>query len=110
MLYFFLLLLALGAHYVAAVETVVDLGYTKYRGNQTSSGVSLWAGMRYARNPSRVDGMRFAAPQDPQPQEGIVNATKVCYNQSWIIKWWCNCQKPELTVMFYLVRRHLHRH
>jgi carboxylesterase type B len=71
-----LLLLTLSVQQTVAVDAVVDLGYAKYRGNQSSNGISLWAGMRYARNPSRVDGMRFAAPEDPQPVAGIVNATK----------------------------------
>ncbi|CAI6265465.1 unnamed protein product [Periconia digitata] len=72
---FFFLILALCVGQIVSVETVVDLGYAKYRGN-SSDGVSVWAGMRYARNPSRVDGMRFAAPQDPQPVQGVVNATQ----------------------------------
>ncbi|KAF1962943.1 alpha/beta-hydrolase [Byssothecium circinans] len=67
----------MGVQQVVAVDSVVDLGYAKYRGNQFSTtGISVWAGMRYARNPSRVDGMRFAAPQDPLTVEGIQNATQ----------------------------------
>ncbi|PVI07272.1 alpha/beta-hydrolase [Periconia macrospinosa] len=73
--FFLFPLFALCVQQVISVDTVVDLGYAKYRGN-SSNGISVWAGLRYARNPSRVDGMRFAAPQDPQPVEGIVNATK----------------------------------
>jgi len=71
------LLLALCVQRVAAVGLVVDLGYAKYRGSEQGDGVSRWAGMRYARSASRVDGMRFRAPQDPLPVKGTVNATEV---------------------------------
>ena len=77
---FLFFLFALCVQQAVSVDTVVDLGYAKYSGN-SSGGISVWAGMRYARNPSRVDGMRFAAPQDPQPVEGVVDATKVRYGQ-----------------------------
>jgi hypothetical protein len=70
-------LLTLCVQQVAAVDLVVDLGYAKYRGSDQGDGVSRWAGMRYARSASRVDGMRFAAPQDPLPVKGTVNATEV---------------------------------
>ena len=61
-----------------AVHDVVDLGYAKYRGLDFENGVTRWAGMRYARSTSRLDGLRFTAPQDPLNVEGIVNATEVC--------------------------------
>jgi carboxylesterase type B len=76
-MFYSLLLLALCALQVAAVDLTVDLGYAKYRGSELGKGVSRWAGMRYARSASRVDGMRFMAPQDPLPVKGIVNATQV---------------------------------
>lgn len=76
MLPLLLLLLAL-CQQLVAVDLEVDLGYAKYRGSDIGHGISRWAGMRYARSPSRIDGMRFTAPQDPLPQRGTVNATEV---------------------------------
>ncbi|KAJ4297634.1 hypothetical protein N0V90_005528 [Kalmusia sp. IMI 367209] len=32
--------------------------------------------MRYARSTSRIDGLRFTAPQDPLPVNGVVDATE----------------------------------
>ncbi|KAL1647926.1 hypothetical protein SLS61_007194 [Didymella pomorum] len=49
----------------AAVNVTVDLGYARYRGKDIGNGVVRWAGMRYARSVSRVDGLRFTAPQEP---------------------------------------------
>lgn len=72
-----LVLLAFCVRRILAVPLVVDLGYTKYRGQELGNGISRWLGMRYARSASRVDGMRFAAPQDPLSVNGIVNATDV---------------------------------
>jgi hypothetical protein len=69
--------LALCVQQIAAVDLVVDLGYSKYRGSEVGDGVSRWAGVRYARSASRVDGMRFMAPQDPVEVKGTVNATEV---------------------------------
>jgi hypothetical protein len=64
---------------VFAVDPVVDLGYAKYRGVHNGKDVVRWAGMRYARSVSRVDGMRFSPPQDPVPEPSgqIVNASDV---------------------------------
>lgn len=58
-----------------ASATTVDLGYSKYEGS-TVSGVTQWLGMRFAAPP--VGALRFAAPQDPLPVEGIQQATAVC--------------------------------
>lgn len=58
-----------------ASATTVDLGYTRYEG-ATVSGVTQWLGMRFAAPP--VGALRFAAPQDPLPVEGIQQATEVC--------------------------------
>jgi hypothetical protein len=44
-----LLLLAVFAFQVAAVNITVDLGYAKYRGKDIGSGVYRWAGMRAHR-------------------------------------------------------------
>ncbi|KAF2866219.1 Alpha/Beta hydrolase protein [Massariosphaeria phaeospora] len=71
-----LLLFAVCVQQLLAVDTVVDLGHAQYRGQDQGDGVTSWVGMRYARSVSRIDGMRFAPPQDPLPARGIVNATK----------------------------------
>ncbi|KAF2190580.1 alpha/beta-hydrolase [Zopfia rhizophila CBS 207.26] len=71
-----ILTLALCLQQIAAVDLVVDLGYAKYRGTDRGNGIYRWAGMRYARRVSRLDGMRFAAPQDPLPEKDIINADK----------------------------------
>ncbi|OAL50256.1 triacylglycerol lipase-like protein [Pyrenochaeta sp. DS3sAY3a] len=59
-----------------ALNETVDLGYARYRGKDIGNGVLRWAGMRYARSVSRVDGLRFTAPQDPLDERNIVDATK----------------------------------
>lgn len=69
-----LLLLAFCVRDIAAVDTLVDLGYTKYKGTALPNGVTQWLGMRYASPVSRVDGMRFAAPQDPPANSSIQEA------------------------------------
>ncbi|KAH9875397.1 hypothetical protein J1614_004889 [Plenodomus biglobosus] len=61
---------------VAAVNITVDLGYARYRGKDVGNGVLRWAGMRYARSVSRVDGLRFTAPQEPQDERNVVDATE----------------------------------
>lgn len=63
--------------YVTALNETVDLGYARYRGKDIGNGVFRWAGMRYARSVSRVDGLRFTAPQDPVDERNVVDATKV---------------------------------
>ncbi|KAF1999175.1 alpha/beta-hydrolase [Amniculicola lignicola CBS 123094] len=60
--------------FVLAVDPVVDLGYAKYRGISRTEGIIRWAGMRYAKAPTRMNGLRFKAPQDPEPQDGIIDA------------------------------------
>jgi hypothetical protein len=60
-----------------ALKETIDLGYAKYRGKNIGNGVIRWAGMRYARSASRLDGLRFAAPQDPKEERNVVDATKV---------------------------------
>lgn len=66
--------------FAAAVNVTVDLGYARYKGKDLDNGVHRWAGMRYARSVSRVDGLRFTAPQEPlvEQNEVITDATKVC--------------------------------
>lgn len=57
-----------------ASASTVNLGYTSYEG-RTLSGVTQWLGMRFAAPP--VEDLRFAAPQDPLPVEGVQQATEV---------------------------------
>lgn len=59
----------------SARKAVVDLGYTKYQGHELSNGIVQWLGMRYAAPP--VGQLRFAAPQDPLPTQGVQEASKV---------------------------------
>ncbi|KAF2036217.1 alpha/beta-hydrolase [Setomelanomma holmii] len=70
-----LLCTAILLQHVAALNETIDLGYARYRGKDIGNGVMRWAGMRYARSVSRVDGLRFTAPQDPIDERGIVDAT-----------------------------------
>jgi carboxylesterase type B len=60
---------------VVALNQTIDLGYARYRGKDIGNGVMRWAGMRYARSTSRVDGLRFTAPQDPLNEPNVVDAT-----------------------------------
>ncbi|OCK85730.1 alpha/beta-hydrolase [Lepidopterella palustris CBS 459.81] len=61
-------------HHAAAVDPLVDLGYIKYHGTPLSNGITQWLGMRYARPMTRLDSLRFAAPQDPLPNSTTVEA------------------------------------
>jgi hypothetical protein len=70
-------LLAFCVQQIIAVDLVVDLGYAKYEGVNQTDGTYRWSGMRFARSVSRIDGMRFAAPEDPLPIRGIQNASAV---------------------------------
>lgn len=60
---------------VSALDPVVDLGYSKYRGRIQKSGVGQWLGIRFAAPP--VGSLRFSAPQDPVATKGIQPADKV---------------------------------
>lgn len=60
---------------VSARDVVVDLGYAPYRGEALSNGVAQWLGIRYAAPP--VGSLRFAAPQDPEDEHEIQDATQV---------------------------------
>lgn len=74
-----LLCAALLLQLAQAVNVTVDLGYARYRGKDIGNGVHRWAGMRYARSVSRVDGLRFTAPQEPLEESNKVttDASKV---------------------------------
>jgi hypothetical protein len=75
-----LLYVAFVVQFAAAVNVTVDLGYARYKGKDIGNGVYRWAGMRYARSVSRVDGMRFTAPQEPLDEQNLVtvDASNVC--------------------------------
>ena len=69
--------LGLGLHH--SIEStpenpVVDLGYARYQGSN-SSGVAQWLGMRYAAAPT--GNLRFAAPEPPTRQSGTQPASRV---------------------------------
>ncbi|KAF4551841.1 Carboxylesterase-like protein 7 [Elsinoe fawcettii] len=55
-----------------AIDEVVDVDYTSYRGTTLSNGIAQWLGIRFAAPP--LGHLRFAAPQDPEPVEGIQDA------------------------------------
>ncbi|KAL8382257.1 hypothetical protein RB595_006173 [Gaeumannomyces hyphopodioides] len=55
-------------HPVQAVDSLVDLGYTKVQGVAESGGATRWLGVRYAAPP--LGALRFAAPIDPKPTNG----------------------------------------
>ena len=74
---FLVFLFAFCVRDVAAVDTLVDLGYAKYQGTALPNGITQWLGMRYASPVSRVDGMRFAAPQDPPANSSVQEANRV---------------------------------
>ncbi|OCL02914.1 alpha/beta-hydrolase [Glonium stellatum] len=71
-----LLLLVFCVENIAAVDPLVDLGYTKYNGTALPDGVTQWLGIRYASQISRVDSMRFTAPQDPPANSSIQQADR----------------------------------
>jgi len=74
---FLVFLLAFCVRDIAAVDTLVGLSYAKYKGTALPNGVTQWLGMRYASPVSRVDGMRFAAPQDPPANSNTQEANSV---------------------------------
>ncbi|EME44433.1 hypothetical protein DOTSEDRAFT_53535 [Dothistroma septosporum NZE10] len=54
---------------VAAVDPLVQLKYTSYKGTALPNGVTQWLGIRYAKPP--LGELRFARPQDPEINEGV---------------------------------------
>ncbi|KAL8952109.1 MAG: hypothetical protein Q9222_001977, partial [Ikaeria aurantiellina] len=68
--------LGLGLHHSPSstpANPIVDLGYARYQGSN-SSGISRWLGMRYAAVPTGQ--LRFAAPAPPPSKKGVQQATK----------------------------------
>jgi len=66
---------------VVAVNPVVDLGYSRYRGRIAGDGTTQWKGMRFAAPP--LGDLRFAKPQDPPKTTGIQDASKVSPDYSY---------------------------
>ncbi|GAB7335369.1 hypothetical protein MBLNU13_g07751t2 [Cladosporium sp. NU13] len=64
--------LAVLSQLASATDTTRHLGYASYNGVALSSGVTQWLGIRYAAPP--LGDLRFAAPQDPLPVNGTVEA------------------------------------
>lgn len=59
----------------AGADVIVDLGYTKYRGQAFDDGTSQWLGMRYAAAP--VGQLRFASPRPAPSTKKVQSALAV---------------------------------
>ncbi|RDW81781.1 putative triacylglycerol lipase [Aspergillus mulundensis] len=70
----YLALLTAFSALACARDVIVNLGYAQYRGQELSNGVAQWLGIRYAAPP--VGPLRFSAPQDPEDETEIQNATQ----------------------------------
>ena len=46
-----------------AAQTIVDVGYSSYKGTQLANGITQWLGIRYAAPP--LGNLRFRAPLPP---------------------------------------------
>lgn len=66
---------------VVALETLVDVSYTKYQGAALPNGITQWLGIRYAAPP--IGALRFEPPQDPLQNKTIQLADQV---RVWPIK------------------------
>lgn len=60
---------------VQAVDSVVDLSYSKYEGKELDNGITQWLGVRFAAPP--IDSLRFRPPHDPPRQHGVQDANEV---------------------------------
>jgi len=58
------------------VAPIINLGYAKYQGVSLAAGVDQYLGIRYAAPP--LGDLRWRAPQDPQPQVDVQDASRVC--------------------------------
>lgn len=56
-------------------SAIVDLGYSQYQGVSLYNSVDQYLGMRYAKAP--VYDLRFRAPQDPEDDSEVLDASKV---------------------------------
>ncbi|KAI9651299.1 hypothetical protein NHQ30_001337 [Ciborinia camelliae] len=64
-----------------AINTTVDLGYSKYQGTNNGNGVTQWLGLRYAAPP--LGDLRFRAPRSPAVNGTLQKANKhggVCHS------------------------------
>ena len=69
--------LGLLVHFASAVDPVVDLTYSRYRGAALPNGITQWLGMRYAAPP--LGDLRFQLPQDPVSNKTLQDATEVSH-------------------------------
>ena len=67
----------------SANDLVVDLGYAKYRGVALENGITQWVRMRFAAPP--LGSLRFRAPADPLPEEGVIDAFTVSTHLLYIM-------------------------
>ncbi|RSL71558.1 hypothetical protein CEP54_001360 [Fusarium duplospermum] len=65
--------LTLLSSFVYAVDPVVDLQYSKYKGKELGNGVTQWLGMRYASPP--LKDLRFKPPKDPLSTRTVQDAS-----------------------------------
>ncbi|KAM0372435.1 hypothetical protein ACHAPY_009455 [Fusarium culmorum] len=72
--FFLSLILALLLTLVTAVDPVVDVSYSRYKGKDNGNGVTSWLGMRYAAPP--IGDLRFMPPQDPTRSHQVKDARK----------------------------------
>lgn len=61
-----------------AVDSLVDLGYSKYQGHEVGNGITEWLSIRYATPP--LGDLRFSPAQDPLQNDTVQNATAVSGN------------------------------
>ena len=60
---------------IDTIDTLVDLGYTKYQGVQLAAGVTQYLGLRFAAAP--LGNLRFRAPVDPPRNDTTQDASHV---------------------------------
>ncbi|KAH6894573.1 Alpha/Beta hydrolase protein, partial [Thelonectria olida] len=58
---------------VNAVDPLVNLGYSKYKGKKLDDGITQWLGLRYAAPP--LGDLRFSLPQDPVQNNTVQDAS-----------------------------------
>ena len=66
------------------IDTLVDLGYTRYQGVQLAAGVNQYLGLRYAAPP--LGNLRFRAPANP-PRNATVQPALQVRNDSSAQQW-----------------------
>ncbi|CAF3547595.1 unnamed protein product, partial [Fusarium graminearum] len=72
--FFLSLILALLLTLVTAVDPVVDVSYSRYKGKDNGNGVTSWLGMRYAAPP--IGDLSFMPPQDPTRSRQVKDTRK----------------------------------